>query len=114
MLDAVLCLGEDVLGDGSRGVLTHAITVGLDEHGQVEARHHDPVLVALARKQAVDLVEWSGAPKVDQEEHVLLLIERWRRHPSASPVQVIGTHVRGQGHSSDVLLRPKDHAGRIP
>ena len=64
--------------------------------------------MALARKQAVDLVEWSGAPKVDEEEHVLLLIERCDGILQLR-LEVIGTHVGGQGHSSDILLRPKDH-----
>ena len=106
--NAVLCLGEDVLGDGSRGVLTQAIPVGLDEHGQVESRHHHPVLVALTRKQAVDLVEGSGAPKVDKEEHVLLFVERCDGILQLR-LEVIGAHVGREGHGCDVLLWPEDH-----
>ena len=111
-LDAAPGVGEDLLHDGDGGVGAHARPVGRDEHRQVEAGYRDPVLVALLRDEAGDLVEGGASPQVHQEQHVLLVREGGDRVKQLL-VHVVGAHVRRQDHGRHVFLRTEDHASRL-
>ena len=89
----------------------HARRVCLDEHRQVQTRDDGPRVVTLG--EGARLVERRASPQVDQEQDLLLVLERGNGLLEVCP-EVIRAHGRLETDDGNVLLVTKDHGARLP
>ena len=103
---ASLSLSHEMFCDRMCSVLcVKALRICLDEHRQVDTGDDSPGIVAL--DESADLVERRAAPQINEEEHLLLVLE------GSDCFLDLGTEVVGARDHGNRRLIAKDHRARL-
>ena len=108
---AGLSLSHEMFCDRMCSVLcVKALRICLDEHRQVDTGDDSPGIVAL--DEPADLVERRAAPQINEEEHLLLVLEGSDCLLDLG-TEVVGAHARLERDHGNRRLIAKDHRARL-